>query len=102
MLAGLVLSMGLHIVLGQLAHGRPGSFPSPPPLVVVDPGHGGKDEGASDGGVREDRINLETARALAGALRRHGYRVLLTRDRGCNEAVYGDGPLHTREQGGCD
>lgn len=58
-----------------------------PPLVVVDPGHGGKDGGAMHGGVREEAINLEAARALAAALKARGYRVLLTRDIGCREAV---------------
>jgi N-acetylmuramoyl-L-alanine amidase len=61
---------------------------APAALVVVDPGHGGKDEGASHGGVQEERVNLETARVLASVLRHHGYRVLLTRERGCEAALY--------------
>src|SRR5579875_3548165 len=61
---------------------------APAALVVVDPGHGGKDEGSSHAGVQEERVNLETARALAFVLRRDGYRVLLTRERGCEAALY--------------
>ena len=51
------------------------------PLIVVDAGHGGKDPGAMDGrGHREKDIVLQFARALRDALRRRGYRVIMTRD----------------------
>lgn len=60
----------------------------PAPLVVVDPGHGGKDAGAMHGGVHEDEVNLAAARALAAALRADGYRVLMTREEGCSPALY--------------
>lgn len=61
------------------------------PLVVVDPGHGGKDPGASAGGMTEDPINLDVGRRLAYLLRRAGYRVLLTRLNGCNPYVLAGG-----------
>ena len=51
-------------------------------VVVLDPGHGGKDPGASGpGGIEEKRITLAIARAAAARLRRvdPGLRVLLTR-----------------------
>jgi N-acetylmuramoyl-L-alanine amidase len=69
------------------------AVPTPSPLpaldpvpglrtVVIDPGHGGEDEGArSPAGVKEKDITLHVARRLRAALEsRMGLRVLLTRD----------------------
>ncbi|WP_242395507.1 N-acetylmuramoyl-L-alanine amidase family protein [Anaeromyxobacter oryzisoli] len=53
-----------------------------PPVftVVVDPGHGGAQEGAiSPRGLRESDLTLEIARRLGARLRRMGARVILTR-----------------------
>lgn len=51
------------------------------PLVVIDPGHGGHDPGASGQGLVEKTLVLELARALRDELvRRGGLRVALTRD----------------------
>ena len=69
----------------------PAATPTPlPPIdptpglrtVVIDPGHGGDDEGArSPGGVKEKDITLQVARRLRAAIEsRMGLRVLLTRD----------------------
>ena len=51
------------------------------PLVVIDPGHGGKDPGASSsGGVHEKDVTLEIAIALREELVKSGrYDVALTR-----------------------
>jgi N-acetylmuramoyl-L-alanine amidase len=50
--------------------------------VVIDPGHGGKDPGATGvGGVREKDVVLRIARELAAELRRAGLEVHLTRER---------------------
>jgi N-acetylmuramoyl-L-alanine amidase len=66
--------------------------PEPPPLfeppssalrtVVVDPGHGGEEEGArGPGGTLEKNVALAVARQLRALLEtRMGVRVLLTRD----------------------
>ena len=48
-------------------------------LVVVDPGHGGKDSGAMVNGVREKDINLGIGLALEEVLRSRGFEVQMTR-----------------------
>lgn len=55
----------------------------PPPLIVIDPGHGGQDPGAiAVGGGFEKDITLAMAREVARHLKATGrYRVALTRDR---------------------
>ncbi|MCM1188579.1 MAG: N-acetylmuramoyl-L-alanine amidase [bacterium] len=50
------------------------------PLIVLDPGHGGEDEGCSRGDVTEKDINLEIAESLAGKLQEMGFDVILTRE----------------------
>lgn len=50
------------------------------PLVVIDPGHGGKDPGAGSGAIREKDLTLGLAKALRDELlRQGGIRVALTR-----------------------
>jgi N-acetylmuramoyl-L-alanine amidase len=49
-------------------------------LVVLDPGHGGDQDGAlSPDGVKEKDLTIEIARRVAAALKRQGVRVVLTR-----------------------
>jgi N-acetylmuramoyl-L-alanine amidase len=66
---------------------RPGVALTPPArdrwLVVVDPGHGGKDPGTTGvAGTREKDVALAIARKLAKRLgRERGIEVVLTRDR---------------------
>lgn len=48
-------------------------------LVVIDPGHGGKQPGACAGGIKEKDLNTKLAAALAAALESAGARVALTR-----------------------
>jgi N-acetylmuramoyl-L-alanine amidase len=47
--------------------------------VVIDAGHGGKDWGAYRGGVKESYLNMKVAGKLEYYLKRHGYRVVMTR-----------------------
>jgi N-acetylmuramoyl-L-alanine amidase len=49
--------------------------------VVVDPGHGGRDPGATGvGGLREKDVNLSIAKRLAKRLKSRGFQVILTRN----------------------
>lgn len=48
--------------------------------IVVDAGHGGKDDGASNSKVVEDEINLSIAIKLKNLLENAGAEVLMTRD----------------------
>jgi N-acetylmuramoyl-L-alanine amidase len=48
--------------------------------VIIDAGHGGHDLGASDSLVYEKHINLDVARRLDIALRKLGYRTVMTRN----------------------
>ncbi|MFQ5481518.1 MAG: N-acetylmuramoyl-L-alanine amidase [Nitrospinaceae bacterium] len=51
------------------------------PVVVLDPGHGGKDEGAkSPGGLLEKSVNLDISRRVKSILeKRYHYKVVMTR-----------------------
>ncbi|MBU7583695.1 MAG: N-acetylmuramoyl-L-alanine amidase [Nostoc sp. TH1S01] len=50
-------------------------------IVVIDPGHGGKDPGAIGiGGIREKDIILPIGRRVAEILQQNGVQVILTRD----------------------
>lgn len=57
--------------------------PDPPKLyhIVIDPGHGGKDQGAESGkyNIREKTLSLGVAERLKKKLEAKGYRVSLTR-----------------------
>ena len=49
-------------------------------IVVVDPGHGGKDSGAVGiGGLQEKNVILPIAQQVAAILEQHGVQVVLTR-----------------------
>ena len=48
--------------------------------IVLDPGHGGFDQGAAGGKVIEKNLSLRLAQRTAEILRRCGYTVLLTRN----------------------
>ncbi len=49
-------------------------------VIVIDPGHGGKDPGAVKDGVNEKDINLGISLKLNEALQEKGYTTVMTRD----------------------
>lgn len=49
-------------------------------LVVIDPGHGGRDEGAAANGIVEKELTLDLARRVRAILAARGVKVRLTRD----------------------
>lgn len=49
-------------------------------LVVVDAGHGGKDQGTCSGDILEKDINLAVAEKLVKKLKKGGAEVIMTRD----------------------
>ena len=49
-------------------------------IIVVDPGHGGRDPGASRSKLKEKNITLSASKYLAQQLRNKGYEVYLTRN----------------------
>jgi N-acetylmuramoyl-L-alanine amidase len=71
------------LTLGQPTEPHPHASrsPRPPPLVMLDPGHGGKDPGAIGvSGTFEKHVSLATAQELKRQLEAGGrYRVELTR-----------------------
>ncbi len=57
-----------------------GPIDSTRPLVVIDPGHGGKDPGAGAGAIKEKELTLAIAQAMRDELLKGGgVRVALTR-----------------------
>ncbi len=71
---------------------EPATFQLAVRRIVVDPGHGGADPGASTQDLREKDLTLDIARRLAAALRGGGFEVVMTRD--ADETV----SLHQRVQ----
>lgn len=51
----------------------------PVDVIVIDPGHGGKDQGASNRKLLEKNITLRLSLRVADLLRKRGYKVYLTR-----------------------
>ncbi len=63
--------------------GGPGSLEAPggPRTVVIDPGHGGDEEGAvGPTGLKEKDLTLDIARRLRARLKQAGFGVVMTRD----------------------
>ena len=54
---------------------NPGAFPT----VVIDPGHGGKDDGAHGNGLREKDLNLDLALRVEKLLTPYHFPTVLTR-----------------------
>jgi N-acetylmuramoyl-L-alanine amidase len=50
-------------------------------IIVIDPGHGGKDPGGVGFGIKEKNVVLQIGRYLRDILQKRGYKVYMTRDR---------------------
>lgn len=61
-------------------------------VVVLDPGHGGDEPGATGGGIVERESNLEMAERIAALLSRDGIDVVLTRTTADRPRVEGRDP----------
>ena len=57
----------------------PKAEPVSKPLVILDPGHGGKDGGTVSGDVLEKNLNLLLVKKIANELKRHQISVVTTR-----------------------
>ena len=66
---------------GWAAPRQPQTFTAPKPftVVILDPGHGGRDSGAMCGGVMEKDLTLDVARRIDGLLHSEGVTTLMTR-----------------------
>ncbi len=84
--ARLLLLAGILWLFGAAPSPRAASVVDPPPAqivrtVVIDPGHGGSEEGAKGAsGLTEKELTLDIARRLAAILRADGFDVTQTRD----------------------
>ena len=59
---------------------KPAAAPDPRPLIVIDPGHGGIDNGTQSGGEMEKTLVLNFGLALRDRIEKAGkYRVVMTR-----------------------
>lgn len=105
--------LGLGLIIGCLlflAMNQPvGSFLPPPDqrevipgsfdTVVIDPGHGGQDSGASAHNLTEKAITLDLGVRLAQELQKFGLRTLLTRDADiyvslADRVIFANAPRH--------
>ncbi len=57
------------------------AFAKEKPIVILDAGHGGKDEGTKVRNLMEKQLTLRTAYIAKGQLETLGYRVIMTRAR---------------------
>lgn len=67
--------------------------------IIIDPGHGGKDQGAQVNGVNEAQITLAVSKELKSALAKLGYKALLTRE-GDEYVSLADRPKYASDKGG--
>ncbi|MGI6225496.1 MAG: N-acetylmuramoyl-L-alanine amidase family protein [Peptococcales bacterium] len=65
-------------------------------IILIDPGHGGKDPGAVFGDILEKNINLEVARLLSNRLKKEGFKVSQTRIKDTNLVDWKDNGSYQR------
>lgn len=59
--------------------------------IVIDPGHGGTDPGASSDNYNEADLTLDYSKLLKKQLEKYGYKVKLTREEDVRLITYGNG-----------
>ena len=79
-LSALVLVCAVKEAADDAAVSTMGESPVSEKIILVDPGHGGFDAGASDNGVSEKDINLSVALKLKNCLEEQGAKVVMTRE----------------------
>jgi N-acetylmuramoyl-L-alanine amidase len=67
--------------------------------IIIDPGHGGRDQGAQVGGVNEAQVTLAVGLELKAALTQMGYKALLTRESDAFVSLQ-DRPKFASDKGG--
>jgi N-acetylmuramoyl-L-alanine amidase CwlD len=72
-----------------------------PRLIVLDPGHGGSDDGAMHNGLVEKELNLNVAERLKALLVSHGWLVKMTRETDVDVFAPNDS-AHDELQARCD
>ncbi len=55
-------------------------------IILLDPGHGGADAGASANGISEKDVNLSVAKELKACIEELGGKVIMTREEDCSTA----------------
>jgi N-acetylmuramoyl-L-alanine amidase len=77
----LISLLGLRTILQPIVPSlRPHVISAVFDVVIVDPGHGGSDDGASGHGLKEKNITLDLGQRLAAALQKEQISCVLTRD----------------------
>lgn len=84
-----LLARGGRVYLGQLDHanvltpylGSGKRYRHPVAKIVLDPGHGGRDQGTAGSRLSEKAVTLNLSNRVAKILRAYGYKVELTRSR---------------------
>ncbi|MDE7282006.1 MAG: N-acetylmuramoyl-L-alanine amidase [Lachnospiraceae bacterium] len=77
------VSAGESVVVEEIAENPAGTeviAGTETPVVFVDAGHGGEDEGCARDGVQEKVINLEIAKLVQSRLEELGYEVVMARE----------------------
>ena len=73
------------------------SYTDPSPLIVIDPGHGGEDGGASTSdNVLEKDINLQIGLKLKFFLQSNGFDVIMTRE--SDTAIYDSDAINNKKR----
>lgn len=96
----LLAALGLMVVLGLagLPPAKPATRLASGVTVLIDPGHGGRDQGAcGPTGIQEEPVVLAIANNLRELLEQEGVAVFMTRETDTDLAGPGEGPRKPRD-----